>query len=198
MAEENLEQVVEQPEEPVKKHKLNEKAKSLIIFWARMAGWVISSCGVPISVFAIKFGLFDKTGYQINTDALGNVTSSNIALNGWGIVSCILIGVAIINVLYEVIDAFAKKYSLAKQCLVGLVKRILPIAIAIGVCFFLKGVLDQVIFCLIIVGVSQLAAIPLNPLPAWKYKIKGEEDYSDVITGLRHLIKINKDKKGDK
>ena len=32
------------------------KAKSLVIFWMRMVGYIAANCIVPIAVFATKFG----------------------------------------------------------------------------------------------------------------------------------------------
>jgi len=172
--------------------------KRLLIFWSRMLGWLATGVGAPITVFSIKFGLFTKYGYQITTDELGNVTGSYIALNGWGIISCILVGAAAISIINEIIDAYSHKYSFAKQCFVGLRNRILPLAIAIAICFWLKGVMEQIIFCLIVIGISQLAAIPLNPMPEWKARVKGEEDYSDILTGLRTFLKKYAKKEGGK
>ena len=172
--------------------------KRLLVFWLRMIGWLAAGVGAPITTFALKFGLFTKYGYEVTTDELGNVTGSHIAINGWGIVSIVLIGAAVLSIISEIIDAYSHKYSLTKQCLVGLKNRIIPIAIAIGVCFYLKGVIEQIIFCLTVIGISQFAAIPLNPMPEWKSRVKGEEDYSDVITGLAKLIKerLKKRKEG--
>ena len=163
--------------------------KELLIFWLRMLGWLASGVAAPITVFSIKFGLFTKYGYEVVTDELGNVVGMHVALNGWGIVSCALIGFAIISIINEIIDAYSKKYSLTKQILIGIRNRIIPIGIAIAVCYFLKGCLEQIIFCLSTIGICQIAAIPLNPMPKWKAKVKGEEDYSDVITGLRKFLK---------
>lgn len=170
--------------------------KDLLIFWARMIGWLATGVGIPITTFSIKFGLFNSYGYQVTTDELGNITGSHIALNGWGIVSVILLAFTAVTIINEIIDAYSSKYSFKKQILIGIKNKIVPLAIAIGICFWLKGVIEQIIFCLIVIGIGQIAAIPLNPLPKWKAKVKGEEDYSDLITGLRTFLK-NK-KKGDK
>ena len=147
----------------------------------------------------IKIAAANTYGYNVTTDELGNVTGSHIALNGWGIISVLLIGAAALTIINDIIDAYSKEYSLTTQCLVGLKNRIIPIAIAIGVCVYLKGVLEQVIFCLTVIGISQIAAVPLNPLPKWKHDKKGEDDdYSDLLTGLAKLIKEHAKKKGDK
>lgn len=172
--------------------------KELLIFWLRMIGWAAAAVAAPITTFSIKFGLFTEYGYQVTTDDLGNVTGMKVALNGWGIVSILLIAFAIISVLNEVIDAYAKKYSYAKQILLGIKNKIVPIAVAIGVCYFLKGVVDQIIFCLTTIGICQLAATALNPLPEWKSKKKGEEDYSDLISLLPKYIRSKMKKEGIK
>lgn len=172
--------------------------KGLLVFWLRMLGWLATGLGAPIATFAIKFGLFTKSGYELTVDEMGNVTSSTIALNGWGIVSCILIGFTAISILKEVIDAYSNKYSLAKQCFTGLKNKIIPITIAVVILYFLKGVIDQIIFCLVVIGISEIAAIPLNPLPEWRNRKQGEEDYSDLLTGFVKLVKQASKKKGVK
>lgn len=191
MAEEIQTEIITQTEE-------KSDRKHLAIFWARMLGWLATGLGAPIAVFAIKFGLFNKSGYQLTVDEMGNVTTSVTAMNGWGIVSCLLVGFTIISILKEVLSAYESKYSLTKQCLTGVVKKIIPITIAILICYFLKGVLDQIMFCLTVIGIGQLVAIPLNPLPEWKYRKQGKEDYSDLISGAAALIKDWRTEKGDK
>lgn len=168
--------------------------KELLIFWLRMLGWFTTGVVAPITVFSIKFGLFTEYGYQITTDELGNVTGAHIALNGWGIISVLLLGFAALSIINEIIDAYSKKYSFTKQCLIGLRNRIIPLAIAIGVCFYLKNSIEQIIFCLTVIGICQIAAIPLNPLPQWKAKVKGNEDYSDLLSGLKQFLKSKKNK----
>ena len=188
MAEEVIQETssIQPPEEEVKaKH-------DLLIFWLRMVGWLATGVGAPITVFAIKFGLFNEYGYAITTDDLGNVTGMHVALNGWGIVSVILITWALSQIISEIIDAYTNKYSFTKQVLMGIKDKIIPLVIAIGVCVFLKGCIDQVIFCLVTIGISQLAAIALNPLPKWKYEKKGVEDYHDLLSGLTQLLKERK------
>lgn len=172
--------------------------KELLIFWLRMVGWVATAVVAPITTFSIKFGLFTEYGYQVTTDDLGNVTGMKVALNGWGIVSVVLIAFSVFSVLNEIIDAYAKKYSYAKQILLGLKNKILPIAIAIACCYFLKGMMEQIIFCLTTIGICQIAAIALNPLPEWKSKKKGEEDYSDLISLLPKYIRGKMKKEGIK
>jgi hypothetical protein len=170
--------------------KLNEGRQSLLVFWLRMAGYVLAGVGAPITTFAVKFGLFNTYGYETVTDELGNVVGTRVALNGWGIVSVVLAGVFFINVMKQIVASYSG-YSMTKQVLMGVYQKILPLAIAIGICYFLKGVLDQILFCLITIGISQIVAIPLNPLPKWSAD-RGEESYEDLISRGISLFKRRK------
>lgn len=177
----------------------NEKTKEgrvkLLVFWLRMAGYILAGVGAPITVFSIKFGLFDTYGYETVTDELGNVTGVNVALNGWGIISIVLAGVFFINLLKEVIDGYSE-YSMTKQVLTGVYQTLLPIAIAIGVCYFLKGVLEQVLFCLITIGICEIVAIPLNPLPKWSAE-RGEQNFDGLVRRAITLVKKHWKKGGE-
>lgn len=168
---------------------VKEKRKALAVFWLRMFGWLLTGCGAPITTFAVKFGLFTKTGYEIVYDELGNPTSiTTTALNGWGIVSCMLVGFTIIQILKEVVSAYTG-YSLTKQILDGILHKIIPLLIAFFICYFISGVVQQMMVCLGVVIVCQIVAIPLNPLPKWKYEKKGCEDYSDAMSSMVKMLK---------
>lgn len=163
------------------------KSTQIFIFWIRLVLWLCASCVIPISTFAIKFGLFKKDASI--TDSLGNViTPPSISLNGWGIVSCIIIGYTINAVCKELIAAYPK-YSLAKQWLTGFTKTVLPLIVAFYICMFLNEVLTHVMFCLGTIAVCQFVAIPLNPLPKWRYEKSGVEDYSSMLNCLTEFVK---------
>ena len=175
-----------------KAHILSPKARTLIIFWSRMVGWMIMSCVIPIVTFSVKFGLFNKT--TVKTDSLGNVIeSASTSLNGWGLVSCAIIGFTISTIIKEVLDAYPQ-YSLAKQCLTGFRKTVLPLLIGFFICLFINGVIQHIMFCLGTLAACQAVAIPLNPLPKWKYDKSGVEDYSSVLNYFTKTVKRKKDK----
>jgi hypothetical protein len=172
----------------------NSKAKDLLIFWARMLGWILAKCGAPIGVFAVKFGLFKPNEPEV--DSLGNVTEQpSIALNGWGIIACIIIGITLMSILKEVVAAFPS-YSLAKQCFTGIVKTIIPLVMLYLICFFLNGVVSEIMFCLGTLIIFWGIAIPLNPLPKWKFEKKGSEDYGDALSFLVDYVKSKKKDQG--
>lgn len=152
-----------------------------------MIGWLGLNIAVPTSVFAIKFGLFnvERTTY----DSLGNaVIKESVSLNGWGIVSCLLVGWTLIQILKEVSAAYTG-YSLVKQTVQGITHQIIPLVMIYCICYFLNGVLTQVMFCIAILIVCKLGAIPLNPLPKWRYEKNGIEDYRDILSQAVQFIK---------
>lgn len=171
---------------------MTSKTKGRIVFWSRMSGWLGVGVVAPIATFATKFGLFVKQEPVV--DALGNVVQQKgIAMNGWGILCCLLIGSYVMQILKEVVAA-NQGYSLTKQCYDGVMK-LIPLIMAYGICFFLNGVIGQIMYCLAILIVCRAAAIPLNPLPKWRFDKTGVEDYSDILSGLTDIVK--KLKKGD-
>jgi mannose/fructose/N-acetylgalactosamine-specific phosphotransferase system component IID len=154
-----------------------------------MLAWVGVGCITPIVVFATKFGLFNRSGYTVTTDALGNIIDVKpTAPNGWGMIACVLVGWTLIQIFKEIKNAH-KGYSFVKQCLQGVVNTLIPFVIIIVAFFFLKNALDKVTFCLIVIGICRVIAVPLNPLPKWRYEKQGVEDYTDALEGLIKLIK---------
>ena len=163
------------------------------VFWARMTSWIGVSCVAPITVFATKFGLFEKEKYAPVYDELGNVVNATPpALNGWGIVSCFIVGFTLVSILKEVIKAYTG-YSLIKQFLTGVVQSIIPLVIGFAVCYFLDGVLDNVRYCLLVLIITKLVAVPLNPLPKWRYEKNGIENYDDFINTVSNYLKFKKE-----
>lgn len=172
---------------------LSPKAKALVIFWVRMVSWIATSCVIPIVTFSVKFGLFNKT--TVKTDSLGNVIETqSTSLNGWGIVACAVIGFTVSTILKEVIAAYPQ-YSLAKQWLTGFRKIVLPLLIGFFVCLFINNVVQHIMFCLGTLAVCQFIAIPLNPLPKWRYEKSGVEEYSTALSCLTKIVKRKPDVK---
>lgn len=155
-----------------------------------MFGWIAANCVIPIAVFANKFGLFKDNVPE--TDSLGNVIKTpSIALNGWGIIGCIIIGLTAVSIMKEIIAAYPT-YSLTKQVFVGVTKTVIPLAVIWLTCYFLNGVISEVMFCLGTVIICRLVAIPLNPLPKWRYEKNSIEDYSDFFSSFTKLVKEHK------
>jgi hypothetical protein len=112
-------------------------------------------------------------------DSLGNVVNTpDISLNGWGIVCCIVLGSYLLKITKEV--SSKRGYSFTKQCIQGVLKTI-PLALLYAGCYFLKGNIEEVMFCLAVLIICKLAATPVNPLPKWRYEREGIEDYSDFL-----------------
>lgn len=163
------------------------KAKTLTIFWSRLAGYLAFSTIIPVATFAVKFGLFKEDATRV--DELGNVIdAASISLNGWGIISCIIVAITASGIVKEIIAAYPT-YSLAKQCFTGVLKNIIPLITAYLICYFLNGVIGHIMYCLSIMIICQSVAIPLNPLPKWRYEKAGIEDYNTLVSSLTKLVK---------
>ena len=171
------------------------KTKQLLIFWTRMIGWLATGCAAPITVFAVKFGLFKTVEQNTVYDEMGNLVQTSISLNGWGIVSCFLVLWTLAQIVSEITQSL-QGYSLTKQFLTGFKNKIIPLTIAFGAFYMLQGVISQILFCLGTIIISQILAILLNPLPQWRYKKNKEENYSDALSyAFSSLTKtINKNK----
>lgn len=163
---------------------MNDK-RSTVVFWVRLVLWLLVGCVAPIVVFALKFGLFTV---EPTVDSMGNaLETTHTSLNGWGIIACLLLGKYLIYIVKEISDAH-KGYSFAKQCWQGVLHTI-PIAMAYVVCYFLSGVISQLMFCLAILTICKLVSYPINPLPKWKYDQKGVEDYTELTEVLTNFVK---------
>ena len=168
--------------------------KKRAIFWTRFVSWLGVGCVTPIAVFATKFGLF-KASVPM-TDSLGNpIQNVNITLNGWGIISCLIVGSYLANILKEIANAHTG-YSLTKQVYTGF-SNLMPLVVAWSVCYFLKGVLDEAMFCLMVLIMCRAASVPINPLPKWRFEKQGIEDYSDFTESLTKFVKSFKKGGGD-
>lgn len=172
---------------------MTESKKNKLIFITRLISWLLIGCVVPIIVFSIKFGLFNET--TVLKDELGNViTETDISLNGWGIVSCVLVGSFITTIIKEVSSAYVG-YSLTKQCLKGLLSTV-PLCVAFAVCYFLNGIVEELMFCIVVIVICKIVSTPLNPLPKWKFEKKGIEDYSTVTELLTNYVKTHTNRGG--
>lgn len=157
-----------------------------LIFWVRLLSWLSIGCGIPVSVFAIKFGLFTRQTVQY--DELGNIVSqTSTSLNGWGVVSIIVIGSFITHILKELASS-CSGYSLLKQCYIGVCKTV-PLIITFAVFYALNGVTYQILYCLSVLIVCRLISIPIDPLPKWRFEKTGAENYSTLVENIAHLIK---------
>lgn len=157
-----------------------------LVFWIRLISWILVGCVTPIVIFAIKFGLFTVTGPSV--DSLGNpIPTTDISINGWGIIACAILGSYITNIVKEVADSTVG-YSFVKQIWKGIADTI-PLIVIFAICYFLSGVIEQAMFCLATVIICKLAATPINPLPKWKWEKRGKEEYEQMSELLTKFVK---------
>lgn len=172
---------------------MSETSKKRLIFWIRMVSWIGIGCVTPIVVFAVKFGLFKDSA--IVYDELGNALPNvSYSFNGWGIVSCVLIGSFAASILKEVANAYSG-YSLVKQCYIGICKTI-PLIVVFVILYFIGDVIHQCTYCLMVLVVCRIISIPINPLPKWRYEKRGVEDYSTAVEYFTKIVKLRSSTEG--
>lgn len=164
----------EEPKEEVKEKKsfitwIKEHPKT--VFITRLILWITFAAVLPFLFIALRYGIFTN--------------QSQFKLTGWGFIAIIIILVFVGTLVKYLCKGL--KPGLAKQCVVGFVKIILPLS---ALFLLTKSIEDsihlfnQALGCVIL---CELVSIPLNPFPAWIEKInkdneeKKVESLSDII-----------------
>ncbi len=156
----------------------SKKNKKRIIFWTRFAGYVITGLLIPMIFLIWRFNLFEKV--------------SKVSIGGWGLVCIIFAGVFLICLAKQVKKGLP--YSFFTQCLTGFYKIIIPLAIVTAACFVCKDCIEKLFHFFAIVTVSEMFAIPLNPLPAWIHSQSEKED-EDKFLKFAKIFWDNKEEK---
>lgn len=136
-------------------------------FWIRFGIWALLACVLPAAFIIWRFDLFTKVTVE--------------QYSAWTILVVIVIAVFAITCL-RYIDKGIKKYSMAKQIIMGVAKVILPLLAIYYVCFVIQQKLQAQILdlgnlmqALIVIIGCEAVAIPINPFPEYIYnEMKGE------------------------
>ena len=147
-------------------------------FWLRFAIWVSFALILPLAFMVWRFNLFTK----INAVSIG----------GWGIVAFAFVA-GFVGVLYKYLKR-GLPYSLFTQVLNGVVKILMPLAIAYYVLFLMKNSINETLQLLSVLFACNLVAIPVNPMPRWVYENRKEETETliDVLLDRREERKKEK------
>lgn len=147
-------------------------------FWFRFGIYVLFGAIVPFVFLVWRFNLFGKV--------------SSISIGGWGIVAIIFIAVFFIRLFKAVRKGLP--YSIWTQILDGVVKVIIPLAVAATIVYLFKDLTMQIFQFLMVVVICELVAIPVNPFPKWIHENKIEEENDNTKKLLETLGIIKKDK----
>ena len=167
MAEEVIQEEVEETEEEVKKGLfawIEKHPKST--FWTRLVLWTVLSWVLPCAFIVWRFQLWRKVG--------------QIQIGGWGIVAIILTAVFIFTIIRYVKMAFSNRYTLIGQLLSGFCKIVVPLLAMTLILYSVKDSINLMIQVMGCVTICEAVAIPFNPLPKWAY-----EKQKDVRIGER-------------
>ena len=129
------------------------------VFTIRLILWAAFSAILPFIFIAWRYGIFKST--------------SKISLSGWGIIGVIILVVFIITLVAYLYKGM--KPGLAKQCIGGFVKIILPLVILLLFVVEIKNHIQVTYQALSCVIICELVGIPLNPFPDWLEKRRVEQ-----------------------
>ncbi len=140
-------------------------------FATRAVAWFTFAAVLPFLFIAFRYGIFKSQG--------------TIALSGWGIIGVIIFAAVLIGLIGYLKQGM--KEGMAKQCLVGFCKIIVPLLMVL---IIVKGIQSNVELFMKALGVTiacEAIAIPINPFPAWleaRRKEKGLEEQESVFGAL--------------
>lgn len=165
----------EEKEQASKSNKITEWINNhpKAVFWIRFALWSLCACVIPFLFIVYRFQLFQ--------------TISKIQIGGWGMIAIIIVAVFAFSIIRYVKMALSAKYSLAVQILNGICKIIIPLVVVMVIIYNIKSNIDLFIQVLGVVIISEMVAIPLNPLPKWAYeqqKNVREEERKETVDYL--------------
>lgn len=146
----------------------NEHPKT--VFAIRFVLWATFSAILPFIFIAFRYGIFTN--------------ESKISLSGWGIIAIVVIIVFIITLVKYLYEGM--KPGLAKQCVGGVCKIVLPLVVLLLLVVEIKNhiqLVEQALGCVI---VCELVGIPLNPFPEWleKRRIEQGKEKAETLSDI--------------
>lgn len=148
-------------------------------FWLRLSLYIIFGGIIPFAFLVWRFNLFGKV--------------SSISIGGWGIVAILFVAIFFIRLFKAVRKGLP--YSIWTQILDGIVKIIIPLAVAAVIVYLFKDLTEQIFQFLMVLIVSELIAIPVNPIPRWINDNKIEQDNNNTKRLLETLGIIKNEEK---
>lgn len=143
----------------------------------KLALFLLFSLIAPCAYLIIRYDLFKPT--------------SALQIGIWGIaVICIFLSVITTLIRYY-LEGMKTKYSFLKQVLEGLIKVVLPLALALVIIVWVGDNVSLLKESLLVIIPCESVAVFLNPLPKWCFEnnVEGIGEIADKI--------INKTKKGE-
>lgn len=139
-------------------------------FLLRLIAYLIIGLVFPVVFLVYRFQLFSKI--------------TTVSIGGWGFVLIIFI----IGFIWKLFSNLRKgmKFSFYKQIINGLCSVTFPLLIAVLSVYWLSGLTTELIEFLIVLLVCESVAIPINPLPQWKF----ENNMEETAVGIGRIVDI--------
>lgn len=125
-------------------------------FWIRFSLWALFAAIIPVGFIIYKYGLF----VPANT-----TTKAQYQLSGWGIISIVIVAIFLLVLLKDAMKGLPNG-SMIKQCVKG-IGMLIPLFLFILMINSIKDSIEAFEEVLIVLLVSELVAVPINPFPKW-------------------------------
>ncbi len=141
-------------------------------FLIRLTLYIFFGFAVPGAFLIWRFKLFRQV--------------SKLSIGGWGI----LLILFTIIFFWKLISSLRKgmKFGIVKQCLDGICGTLFPLIIVIVVCSLLDSWMTELVEFLCVTFVCHIIAIPVNPIPKWRF----ENNIEETAFGISKIIEIIK------
>jgi len=108
---------------------------------------------------------------------------TRVQLNLWQIVAILFLGIILTTICYYCVAALKTRYFWWKQIIVGLVKVIIPLSIALAITIWLENNVAILKEFLIVTIFCESIAIVVNPFPKWCFdnNVEGLVEIGDKV-----------------
>lgn len=132
-------------------------------FWIRFGIYAFLGLIIPVIFLIWRFKLFEK------------VTSTGIAIGGWGVVVFIIF-IAFFSSMLKAIKK-GLPFSFATHVITSLVKVTLPLLASVFIVYLLQDFMKELFQVLCVMLVCETIAAIVNPFPQWahEHKLDAEE-----------------------
>ena len=140
-------------------------------FWIKLVLYIIFGGIVPAVFLIVRFNLF--------------ATVSKVSIGGWGIVCILFVCIFFTKILKSIKKGLP--FSMFTQILTGICKTIIPLTASAFIVYYMQSCMKEIFQFLVVLIVSELIAIIVNPFPKWIHVNKIDEDKRNLKSILESL-----------
>lgn len=146
-------------------------------FWVRFSLWALFAAIVPVAFIIYKYGLFVPADTQ---------AKSEYQLSGWGILAIAIVAIFLLILLKDAMKGLPNG-SMIKQCVKG-VGALIPLFLLILMINSVKDSIESFEQVMIVLFVSELVAVPINPFPKWAAQNNIDMTENIIVRSIRKAL----------